>query len=228
MQKKRRLVWALALDGHGVVYRRKREVVDALVEALAEEGLIFSKEEARSLYLQLQEQTFAGVLSYEGMVKELHYQLGLGSRVSPAHLDQLIQKFSAEIQVDPDLSRTLREIRSRGVRVGMLTNSIHPAKVKTQWLKTAGVDDLFDLLLSSVEEHCKKPSPEFFQRFAMRLALPSEHVAFLGHDQEEIEGAREAGLVAIALACPLAPADFHIQRFRELIELPIWPEKKEA
>lgn len=41
MQKKRRLVWALALDGHGVVYRRKREVVDAVVETLAEEGLIF-------------------------------------------------------------------------------------------------------------------------------------------------------------------------------------------
>lgn len=228
MRKKRGLVWALALDGHGVVYRRKREVVDALVEALAEEGLIFSKEEARSLYLRLQEQTFAGVLSYEGMIKELHRQLGLGSRVSPAYLDQLIQRFSAEIQVDPDLPRTLREIRSRGVRVGMITNSIHPAKVKAQWLRTAGVGDLFDLLLSSVEEHCKKPSPEFFQRFAMRLALPPEHVAFLGHDQEEIEGAREAGLVTVALACSLAPADFHIRRFGELLELPIWPEKREV
>lgn len=37
---------ALALDGNGVVYRRKREVVDALVEALASQGLIFFKGEA--------------------------------------------------------------------------------------------------------------------------------------------------------------------------------------
>lgn len=228
MWKKRRLVWALALDGHGVVYHRKREVVDALVEALAEKGLIFSKEEARSLYLELQEQTFAGVLSYTQMVHELHRRLGLGSRVSPAYLDQLIQGFSAEIQVDPDLPRTLREIRSRGVRVGMITNSIHSAKVKIQWLRTAGVDDLFDLLLSSVEERCKKPSPEFFRRFAMHLALPPDHVAFLGHDRNEIEGAREAGLVTVALACPLASADFYIRRLGELLELPIWPEKKEV
>ena len=228
MEGKRRVVQALALDGHGVVYRRKREVVDALMEALAEQGLIFSKEPARSLYLTLQEQTFAGALSYQGMVHELHHQLGLGSRISPAYLDQLIQRFSAEIEVDPDLPHTLRELRLRGVRVGMITNSIHPAKVKAQWLKTAGVADLFDLLLSSVEEGCKKPSPEFFHRFAARMTLPPGGVAFLGHDPEEIRGAREAGLVTVALTCPVAPADFHIRQFRELLELPIWPEKRQA
>jgi len=228
MVRKRKVVLALALDGNGVVYRRRHEVVDAVLEALASQGLIFSKEEARSLYLALQARTFRGEFSYADMVDELHRQLGIGSRLSTAKLDQLIQKFSAEIEIDPELPQVLRELRSRGIRVGMLTNSIHPAKVKMDWLRKAGVSDLFDLIVSSVEERCQKPSPELFHRFAARVALPPERLAFVGHDPEEVEGAQRAGLVAIGLGCPMASADFHIRRLGELLELPIWPSKKEV
>ncbi|MGB9757046.1 MAG: HAD family hydrolase [Candidatus Bipolaricaulaceae bacterium] len=219
---------ALALDGNGVVYRRKREVVDALVEALASQGLIFSKEKLRSVYLELQERAFTGELPYKNMVEELHRQLSLGSQLALASLDQLIQKFSADIEIYPELPSVLRELRSRGIRVGMLTNSIHPAQVKAKWLRNVGVDDLFDLIVSSVEERCKKPSRELFQRFSARIGFPPQNIAFVGHEIEEIEGAKKAGFIAIALGCPEARADFHIQRLEELLRLPIWPEEKEA
>jgi len=228
MARKRKVVLTLALDGNGVVYWRRYEVVDAVIEALASQGLIFSKEQARSLYLALQARTFRGELSYAEMVEAFHRQLGIGSHLSPAQLDQLIQKFSAEIEIDPELPHVLQELRLRGIRVGMLTNSIHSAKVKMEWLKKAGVSDLFDLIVSSVEEGCQKPSPELFQRFAARVALPPERLAFVGHDPEEVEGAKKAGFVAIGLGCPMASADFHIRKLGELLELPIWPNKKEA
>lgn len=164
------------------------------------------------------------------MVEELHRQLGLGSQLTLASLNQLIQKFSAEIEIDPELPSVLRELRFRGIRVGMLTNSVHPAQVKAKWLRNAGVDDLFDLIVSSVEERCKKPSSELFQRFSDRIGFPPQNIAFVGHDVEEIKGAKKAGFIAIAIAlgCPNARADFHIQRLGELLKLPIWPEKKEA
>lgn len=228
MAPKYKVVKALALDGNGVVYRRKREVVDALSEALASQGLIFSKAELRSLYLRLQERAFTGELSYKDMIEELHRQLGFSSQLLPTFLDQLIQKFSAEIEIDPELPRVLQELRSRGIRVGMLTNSIHPVHVKVEWLRRVGVSELFDLIVSSVEEGCKKPSSELFQRFANRIGFPSQDIAFVGHDVEEIEGAGRAGFLAVALGCPKARADFHIQRIEELLVLPIWPEKKEA
>ncbi len=221
-------VWAVGLDGHGVVYHRRREVVDTLVEALEKQKLIFSKEKARFIYLALQNKTFAGDISYERMLQELHHELRLSPRFSLAQLHQLIQSISAEIEIDPDLSRTLNELRSRGVKIGMITNSIHPAKVKEEWLRRAGVHHLFDLVLSSVEERCKKPEPELFRRFALRLALPPEAVAFVGHDAQEVKGAKEAGFITISLSCLEAPADFHIQRLEELLALPIWPDKKEA
>lgn len=228
MEDKGQAVRALALDGHGVVYRRKREVVDALVETLENEGFIFSREEARLIYVALQNQTFSGELSYEEMVEKLYQELKLSPRLSLDQLHQLIQGLSAEIEIDPELSHTLLELRSRGVRIGMITNSIHPAKVKEGWLKQAGVLHLFDLVLSSVEERCKKPAPELFFRFALRLNVRPEAVAFVGHDAQEIGGAKEAGLITISLACVEAPADFHIWRIGELLRLPIWPEEKGA
>lgn len=228
LSEAKRLILAVALDGHGVIYHRRREVVDALVEALYNQSLIFSKKEARFTYLALQEKAFAGQLSYEEMLRELHRELRLGSRLSLEQLHELIQRFSAEIEVDPELPSTLRELRSRGVRIGMLTNSIHPAHIKEEWLRKVGVDKLFDLVLSSVDERCKKPAPEFFHRFALRLGLSPEAVAFVGHDPQEIEGASNAGLLPIALNCPESRAGFHIRRLGELLMLPIWPGKKEV
>jgi len=226
MRKEGLLVRALAMDGHGVVYRRQREVVDSLVEALSNRGLIFSKEEAKRVYLALQERTFAGELSYEEMVAKLHHQLRLGDSITPFELHELIQKFSAEIEIDPALPFVVNTLRARGIQIGMLTNSIHPAAIKETWLRKAGI--VFDLIISSVEEGCKKPSTEIYRRFVTRLRLSPEQVAFLGHDAREINGARTAGLVTIALACPQAQADFHIHSLRELLELPIWPTEKEV
>ncbi len=215
---------AVALDGHGVVYSRRREVADALADSLHTLGkLRLSPSEAKSLYLSLQERAFAGEITYDVMLAELACRLGLLPSDGASRLHAWIQSFSADIVVDPDLPPVLADLRSRGVTVGMVTNSVHPAHVKQQWLDQVGIAHLFDLIVSSVDERCQKPNPEIFRRFMAKVSLPPERTVFVGHDVGEVEGAKKAGMITICLRCTSSHADFEIRRLTELAALGVWP-----
>ncbi len=222
------LARAVALDGHGVVYSRRREVVDALVDSLVNLGALqLPAITAKSLYLSLQERVFAGDISYEDMLAELAQHLGLPSTEGVAQLHAWIQSFSAEIVIDPELPFVLFDLRSRGVKVGMITNSIHSACAKTKWLEKHGIAQLFDLIVSSVDERCHKPDAEIFRRFIAKVSLPPECTAFIGHDEAEVDGAKKAGMITICLRCSCHQADYTVSRLAEVLDLPIWPPRKQ-
>lgn len=218
---------AVALDGHGVVYSRVREVVDALIDALRTRGWLSTPEsEAKSLYLSLQERAFTQKISYEEMLAEFARVLGLPGSDGVKQLHRWVQEFSADIVVDPDLTGVLTELRGRGVKVTMLTNSIHPARVKENWLKKQGIAHLFDLIVSSVDERCQKPDPEIFRRFVAHTGLPSGSTVFIGHDPMEIRGAKAAGMITIGLRCTTPEADYEVQKLSEVLQLPLWPMRR--
>ncbi|HAF71223.1 MAG: HAD-superfamily hydrolase, subfamily IA, variant 3 [Acetothermia bacterium 64_32] len=217
-------VKALALDGHGVVYSRNREVPEAVVGALQGMGkLKVPPEEALRQYLSLQERAFSGELSYREMLARLAKAVGWEGVEAVEGIHRLIQRFSADIVVDPDLVSVLSRLRAGGVKIAMLTNSIHPAETKWDWLRRRGVDALFDLIYSSVEAGHKKPAPEIFSAFARSIGLSPGEVVFVGHDQAEVQGAKRAGLISVCLRCRCAEADFVCDRLGEILRLPVWP-----
>lgn len=216
---------ALALDGHGVVYHRNQEVPEAVVHALHGMGVLkVPPKEALKRYLSLQERAFAGELTYEDMVARFAEEVGWEEEQACEQIHRLIQRFSADIVLDPELEKVLSTLRERGVKIAMLTNSIHSAATKWDWLRKKGVDNLFDLIYSSVEAGYKKPEPGIFSAFATAVKLPPEEVAFVGHDPLEVQGAKRAGMITVCLGCRCAEADFACDRLGEVSELPIWPQ----
>jgi len=220
---------ALTLDGHGVVYYRTVEVPDVVAKQLAEEwNLPLSPTEVRNLYLSLQEEAFAETLPYPDMLHRFCQRIGGPALGKEEYVDSLIERYSAAIELDPDLKSVLQELRRRGVTIGMITNSIHPATSKSEWLKSNGVHELFDVIVSSVDEKCRKPNPEIYRRFGERTSIPLDRTVFVGHDAREVKGAKEAGMITICLRCVCREADYEIRRFGEIVDLPIWPRVKEG
>jgi len=144
------------------------------------------------------------------------------------YVNSLIERYSAAIELDPDLKSVLKELRRRGVTIGIITNSIHPATSKSKWLKSNGVHELFDVIVSSIDEKCRKPDPEIYSRFCEKTSIPIDRVVFVGHDASEVKGAKEAGMITICLRCVCREADYEIRRFGEILDLPIWPRVKEG
>lgn len=223
------LVQVLTLDGHGVVYYRTIEVPDVVSERLVEEwNLSLSPAKVRNVYLSLQEEAFAETLSYEEMLHQFCQRVGGSALGKEDYVDSLIEHYSAAIKLDPDLKSVLNELRRRGVIIGMITNSIHTATSKSKWLESNGVRELFDVIVSSIDEKCRKPDPEIYRRFSERTAIPIGRAAFVGHNSSEVKGAKEAGMITICLRCVCREADYEVRRFREILDLPIWPMVKEG
>jgi len=220
---------ALTLDGHGVVYYREQEVPDAVSAHLIKRfSLSLDLESVVSIYNALQEEAFSHEITYREMLHRFCEALGPRLNGKESYVDSLIQRYSAAIVLDPDLKSLLSELRRRGVVVGMITNSINPAGTKLTWLESNGVAELFDIIVSSVDEGCQKPDPEIYWRFVRKTGIPPARTVFVGHDVKEVEGAKRAGMITVCLRCNSPEADHVVTRLGDVIGLSIWPKEKEV
>ena len=101
--------------------------------------------------------------------------------------------------LDPDAAPLLAALKERGLRVGLLSNTIWPAAQHAAWLERDGVAHLFDGTVYSSEIPWVKPHPEAFRAAmaAVGVADPAR-VVFVGdRPYEDIHGAHRAGMRAV-------------------------------
>jgi putative hydrolase of the HAD superfamily len=92
----------------------------------------------------------------------------------------------------------LRELRSRGVRLGIVTNG--SSEMQRAKLNHSGLLGFVDFALVSGEEGVAKPNAEIFHRATRRLGLAPQQVMFVGDNpRNDVDGARGAGLLPVWL-----------------------------
>jgi putative hydrolase of the HAD superfamily len=117
-----------------------------------------------------------------------------------------------------DAEPTLRELRERGLRLGVVSNW------DTRLRRIAeghGLDRLVDFLVISAEAGARKPDPRIFRAALERAGVaPAEalHVGDLA--DEDVEGARAAGLRAVLLDREGMAAAGGVPVIQSLAELP--------
>jgi len=145
---------------------------------------------------------------------------------TPPHLrteaKKLMLQAEATITLFPSVSETLHTLKDRGIRIGVVTDSITSTQEKKGWLKKAGLEIEWDAWANSCEVGAKKPSPEIFNAALKKIELEPWEVYFVGHKQSEIDGAKEVGLETVSLYPdnPEITADHSIHKFEELLQLP--------
>lgn len=93
----------------------------------------------------------------------------------------------------PGLRELLLDLRGRGLKVGILSNTL-PDLVPS--LVHLGIADLVDAPLSSCALGLHKPDPQVFSLAAQALGLPPAEVLFIDDRPENVEGARKVGMPA--------------------------------
>src|SRR5215475_1980418 len=125
---------------------------------------------------------------------------------------------------DPDAPGLLRHLRARGVRVGVLSNTMWPRSWHEDVFRRDGVLELIDGAVYTSEIDWTKPHPEAF-RAAMAAVGVSDPAAcvFVGdRPYDDVYGARQAGMRAVLVpnsdVPPFAAAvpDAVISRLAEL------------
>lgn len=218
-------VRAVLLDALGTLVEL-RPPAPRLRELLAEEGFEVSAEQARA-----------------GFAAEIGYYLAhhLEGR-DPASLDELRDRCAVVLQEGlglpeldhatarrallaslsfepyPDVVPTLRALRERGLRLVVASNwdSSLP-----DFLGPVGLLELVDGVVTSAVAGAAKPDPAVFVAALAAAGVEPDAALHVGDSLEnDVEGARAAGLRALLVARDHAPAPAGVETIRSLAELP--------
>jgi putative hydrolase of the HAD superfamily len=126
---------------------------------------------------------------------------------------------------DPDAPPLLRELRQRGIKIGVLSNTMWPRAAHERIFVRDEVFDLIDGAVYSSEIPWTKPHPEAF-RAAMRavgMTDPAECVFVGDRPYDDVHGAKSIGMRAVLVPNSDVPAfsgvqpDAVIPRLAELL-----------
>ncbi len=101
----------------------------------------------------------------------------------------------------PDTLPVLTALRSAGLPMGVLTDVPYgmPASFVRRDLRTVGIADFLDAVLTSGEIGWRKPAADGFTALATRLGTTPEKMLFVGNEAKDVRGAVRAGAWAVFL-----------------------------
>ena len=149
-----------------------------------------------------------------------------GVAASADFLSSYYEAWGPHTLTDPDAAPLLRELRSRGIKVGVLSNTMWPREAHEQIFIRDEVLELIDCAVYTSEIPWVKPHPEAF-RAAMRAVGVTDPAAcvFVGdRPYDDVHGAKGAGMRAVLVPNSDVPAfeaaepDAVISRLSELLK----------
>ncbi len=148
-----------------------------------------------------------------------------GVEPSPALLDGYFLAWEEHTIADPDAVEVLRELRRRGIRIGVLSNTMWPRARHERIFSRDGLLDLIDGAVYSSEIPWTKPHPEAFRAAmaAVGVTRPQDCVYVGDRPFDDVHGAHEAGLRTVHIPHSDVPAfadaapDAVIERLADLI-----------
>jgi putative hydrolase of the HAD superfamily len=122
-----------------------------------------------------------------------------GVAVTDAILDSYIHAWEPHTFTDPDASVLLAYLAPRGVRVGVLSNTMWPRSWHEEVFRRDGVLDLIDGAVYSSEIDWTKPHPEAFRAAmaAVGVSDPARCVFVGDRPFDDVHGAQQAGMRAV-------------------------------
>jgi putative hydrolase of the HAD superfamily len=166
--------------------------------------------------------TLADLLASASAELDLDVAEAMLEEAAVRHLDG----WTPHIRHDPDAAPTLRALRDRGLRIGLLSNTHWPRTFHERFLERDGLVALTDARLYTSEMEFQKPHPTAFQAALEALGVEDPQRALFVGDRpyDDIHGAKQVGMWAALRPHSSVPAydvepDAVIQRLPDLVEV---------
>jgi phosphoglycolate phosphatase len=146
---------------------------------------------------------------------------GLG--IFLAHNDAHI---ADETMLYPGVVETLTALQGRGKRLAVISNK--NVDLCRKLLALLGADGYFAAILGADSLPFRKPSPEPVLKLLADFGVPPQQAMMVGDSINDIAAGQGAGVVTVGCsygygdAVELCGADYRIDTFAGLLELPLW------
>jgi putative hydrolase of the HAD superfamily len=113
------------------------------------------------------------------------------------------------VSVYDDSLATLAELRRRGIKLALISNTVWPGRLHTRDLQRFALDPFFDVLTYSSEHPHTKPHPAIFRDTLDRLGgIPPAAALHVGDRiLDDVRGAQGAGMKGVLKSHPRRGAD---------------------
>lgn len=143
----------------------------------------------------------------------------------PHHSDELgcatafFGVFRQRMHCFSDVVPTLRALRARGHRVGVFTDVPYgmPDTLVREDVRTAGLTDLIDALLTSSGVGMRKPAAQTLSALASALEVPPSSLVHVGNERKDVDAALAIGSSAVLLSRTGTMPDWGQQRTIKLL-----------
>ena len=154
-----------------------------------------------------------------------HVFASAGVTPHAALLDTYFRLWEPHTFTDPDVAPLLRALRERGIRVGVLSNTMWPRSLHERVFLRDNVLDLIDGAVYSSEIPWTKPHPEAFRAAmaAIGVSDPATCVFVGDRPYDDIFGAKSLGMRTVLIPNSSVPAyeggipDMVISRLADLL-----------
>ncbi len=121
-----------------------------------------------------------------------------GNDIADHFFDAYYQRVAGQLTIFDDTAAVLGKLKDRGLRIGLVSNTIFPETYHKKELHGFGIDKYFDFTLFSSSFGFRKPHPSIYERAVKLMSREKERILFVGDRYiEDYVGPREFGLRAI-------------------------------
>lgn len=137
---------------------------------------------------------------FERALKFLLFNYGIDVS-GKATVEEILLNYYEEVysvrKVFPDVLSTLKGLQSRGVRMGIISNTTNPPFMKDYELKLTGLNSFFEFSINSSDVPYRKPHPSIFKLAVNYLKLEAREILFVGDSlANDIAGSQKVGMQA--------------------------------
>jgi putative hydrolase of the HAD superfamily len=211
--------------------------LEGVAAALAETGRVYGSSELAAADTRAGEAFTAIWREHRDIAPDEQLRIFLAALdpALPAALDvRMLEQIAGAYQeptlahrpdVTPGAVDAVRELRARGLRLGLISNTGRtPGRVLRRLLEDADLLPCFDILVFSDEAQVRKPAAAIFRRVLDETQIDPARAVHVGDAAvSDVGGARGAGMRAIHFvpdpSAPPAEADGVLRRFGELPHL---------
>jgi len=111
--------------------------------------------------------------------------------------ESMLHAASAIFQMNSDILPIVAQLRATGYRLGILSNTCEAHWEYVSNGRYAIVPTLFDTVVLSYQAGCMKPAAEIYQTAADLAQVPPERIFYTDDREENVQGAIDAGFVAV-------------------------------
>ena len=155
-------------------------------------------QELGSIWKEFGEAVMVGKITMLQAHKEYISRIGIRPELIGEYEAFDRESFNYARLMEKDEGKYLKDLKMKGYRLAVLSDSGHPASIRELIMGIIGLGGIFDRAFVSCEIGHKKPDREAYEAVMNAFNVGPAETVFVGHDLDELEGAMALGMHVIS------------------------------